>query len=504
MMINFMPCLGRLLLVFSLSCVLTNAEAQGEAVDGNEVATARWYAKTLAQGEGATAALTMFSQQLPKGGDLHHHYSGAQYAETYLKWVQDEHFCVYRRSDATLGIEAYRIETQPEILSVEKRRECLSAEAIYADSQFYGALLATWSDKDFDNHYHLQTAPDLHFFDTFRYFGPVAGKHYGEGLRLLKERALAENVGYLETMFRSAPFKRNPEIDQLLNTLPPEASDGQVSAALAVAAKLLAEDPAQTQMVDAYVAQLAEAATGLDDARFRLRFQSYVGRNNSPAQVFAGLYSAFLAASRSPLIVGVNFVSPENGVVSMRDYRLHMRMFAFLRQAFPHVPLALHAGELTLGMVPPEGLKNHIREAVRVAKAERIGHGVDIAYESDAPALLRQMAHSHVAVEINLTSNAFILGVKGGEHPLGLYRAFGVPFVIATDDAGVSRNDLSAEYQRYMQRYRPSYRELKMTVYNSIRYAFLPAVDKADELKRLAERFRQFEAQVAKWPVSNF
>jgi adenosine deaminase len=172
-----------------------------------------------------------------------------------------------------------------------------------------------------------------------------------------------------------------------------------------------------------------------------------------------------------------------------------MRMFAFLKQKHPAVRLSLHAGELTLGMVPPEGLQSHIREAVEIAGAERIGHGVDIVYERDALGLLRTMRERGVAVEINLTSNAFILGVKNESHPVQVYRQQSVPFVISTDDPGVSRNNLSGEYMLYVSRYRPSYDALKETVFNSIRYSFLSDAEKAAELKGLAQRFAVFEAR---------
>ncbi|MDI1364737.1 MAG: adenosine deaminase, partial [bacterium] len=109
---------------------------------------------------------------------------------------------------------------------------------------------------------------------------------------------------------------------------------------------------------------------------------------------------------------------PEDDPTSLADYSLHMRMFQFLAARYPKVKLALHAGELTLGLTSPRDLTFHIREAVEVAGAKRIGHGVDIAYEDDAPALLARMARDHVAVEINLTSNDVILGVKGADHPL--------------------------------------------------------------------------------------
>ena len=100
-----------------------------------------------------------------------------------------------------------------------------------------------------------------------------------------------------------------------------------------------------------------------------------------------------------------------------------------------------------------------------------------------------------MAVVINLTSNAFILGVKNESHPVQVYRQQGVPFVISTDDAGVSRNNLSGEYMLYVSRYKPSYDSLKETVSNSIRYSFLSDAEKAAELKGLAHRFAVFETR---------
>ena len=39
------------------------------------------------------AAIQQFVTLMPKGGDIHHHFSGAIYAETYLDWVQEDgHF----------------------------------------------------------------------------------------------------------------------------------------------------------------------------------------------------------------------------------------------------------------------------------------------------------------------------------------------------------------------------------------------------------------------------
>ena len=108
---------------------------------------------------------------------------------------------------------------------------------------------------------------------------------------------------------------------------------------------------------------------------------------------------------------------PEDGYLSMRDYTLQMKMLDYLHSVYPKVHISLHAGELAPGLVPPEGLRFHIRQAVELGHAERIGHGVDVMEEDDAAGLLKEMAQKHVMVEINLSSNEGILGVKGATIP---------------------------------------------------------------------------------------
>jgi hypothetical protein len=146
-----------------------------------------------------------------------------------------------------------------------------------------------------------------------------------------------------------------------------------------------------------------------------------------------------------------------------------------LRGVYPGVQLSLHAGELTSGLVPPEYLRDHIYKSVMVAGAQRIGHGVDIAHEDNQDKLLAAMAQKKVMVEICLTSNDVILGIRGSEHPLKLYRDNHVAVALATDDEGVSRSDITHEYLRAAQTYDfLGYRELKGMARTSLEHSFLP------------------------------
>ncbi|MFP5391163.1 MAG: adenosine deaminase family protein [Gammaproteobacteria bacterium] len=455
-------------------------------VNVNEAVTARYYASLIGT-DPKLAELTMFFTQMPKGGDLHHHYSGALYAETYLDFLDKEGFCVDKTS--------YAIVSDAAKLAIERAkpvRTCLSGAEVRADDATYRELLQRWSSKDFHNHGALQSPPDRQFFQTFLYFDAVSNTNFGAGLQELKQRAIRENVLYIETMFKKAPSRANPDFDGAI-----AQGGAEPEALMANWYADLDKDPAFNQNVADFLAKVAAAHQGIDDEHFTMRYQTYVLRLLPPSLVFSTMVSAFKAASQSDLVVGVNIVGQESNPVAMRDYALHMRMFQFLRARYPNVKLALHAGELALGDVPPEGLQFHIEQALNVAGAQRIGHGIDLAHETNAPAILKAMREKDVPVEINLTSNAFISGIAGQNHPLTLYRKYGVPYVIATDDAGVTRHNLSNEYVLFASRYQPTYAEVKRVSYNSLRYAFLPEAQKRRLTQQLDARYAAFESTVA-------
>ena len=480
------------LLALAVAGVIQPALAKEPVTGANEAKTARHYAALIAGEKPNLAELTMFFTQMPKGGDLHHHYSGSIYAETYVDFVDKQGLCINKKS--------YRIETDKAVIAAERakpaaERTCVSGADAMADEDTWRELVKRWSNKDFYNHFSLQIAPDRRFFHTFGYFGPVANGNLREGLQEIKARAIAENVGYIETMFLLSPFVPDAAFDTQAwkNVGDDKALDEAMRAAFAK----LDQDPAFNGTIDTFVADIVKASDGIDDERFTMRYQNYVLRLLNPSMVFSSMVSSFKAAQKNPRIVGVNIVGQESQPVSMRDYTLHMKMFRFMKAKYPDVKVAMHAGELALGDVPPEGLKFHIDQALGVAGAHRIGHGLDLAHEANAPAIMQTMREKDIPVEINLTSNAFISGIAGANHPINLYRKYGVPYVISTDDAGVTRHTLSQEYVQFASGFKPSYAELKKTSYASIRHAFLPVAEKQRLTRQLDQRYADFEAKIA-------
>jgi len=445
----------------------------------NQDITARHFASLVSGAQPKTAELSLFFTMMPKGGDLHNHYSGSIYAEQYLEWVDKQGYCIDKESSRIVTDKAKRTPN------------CVSAQELAVDNTAVRTLLQRWSVKDFYNHGGDQMPPDHTFFETFGYFNDVASTNTNEGLKTLKQRAIDENLSYIETVFEISPITLDPDFDKALK------NDATLAQQLDGYLKKLEANPSFNKGIQDYVANVEASSAGVDDENFTMRYQPFVLRFLSPSMVFSQMAAGFKLAMANPKIVAVNIVGAEHFHVSMRDYNLHMKMFQFLKSKYPQVKLSLHAGELALGMVPPEGLKFHIAEAIDVAGANRVGHGMDIVHERNAAVIMKKMREKNIPVEVNLTSNEFILGVKGEAHPVTVYRKYGVPFVLSTDDAGVSRNNLSNEYVQFASRYKTSYAEVKKLSYDSIRYSFLADGDKQRLLKQLDQRFSKFEADVA-------
>jgi len=407
--------------------------------------------------------LHAFLTGMPKGADLHNHLSGAVYAETWIRDGAEDQLCVNVASMAFV---------KPRTAGCGKGE--VSAGQAYKDEHLYDALVDAFSMRGFVPFAGI-TGHD-HFFDTFSKFGGVNPRHTGEWLDEVATRADAQNEQYLELMV-TPDFTHTAAIakeigwrdDRSFGEFRDQLLARGLRDDIAVARAFLdqAEDIRRTRE-HCGEAQKASAC------RVEIRYLYQVLRAFPKEQVFAQTLLGFETASLDPRWGGINYVQPEDAEIAMADYALHMKFLNFLHGVYPKVHISLHAGELAPGLVPPDGLCCHIRLAVEEAHAERIGHGVDVMYEDRPYDLLREMAAKHVMVEVNLTSNDVILGVSGEEDPLPIYRKFGVPVALSTDDEGVSRIDMTHEFFRAVETYRLNYGDLKRMVRTGIEHSFLP------------------------------
>jgi adenosine deaminase len=196
--------------------------------------------------------------------------------------------------------------------------------------------------------------------------------------------------------------------------------------------------------------------------------------------VFGQFAYGFALAKADPRVVGLNLVQAEEDPLSLANYRDHMTAIGFLTKAEPQIKVALHAGELTPAFASAEDRSFHVRDAVKVAGASRIGHAVDVLEETGADSLVRDMAERGVLVEACLTSNQQLLDVESDAHPIGELLRRGVPVALATDDQGILRASMTDELVRAVAKQGLGYHQLKRMIRASLAHAFLPG-------KRLSE-----------------
>jgi adenosine deaminase len=408
---------------------------------------------------GDPAKLHDFLAAMPKGADLHNHLSGAVPTETLIELAVQSGSCI----DAAFATVAPR-----------DGGSCASGQRAAADSsrddELFQGLLRSWSMAGFvaageDGHDH--------FFATFGKFRGASAQT-GDLLAAVATVNVDQNVLYLETLVSRqggaiAKLGEQAGFDAHLERMRGRLVDLGLAQIVRVARQQTDDDVARFEDLLRCGTPRPARACALE-----YRFDLQVARAADPEVVFANLLLGFELQRRDPRFVGVNLVQPEDDPVALRDYSLQMRMIRYLRRVYPRAHVTLHAGELVPGLVDADDLHSHIREAVEVAGAQRIGHGVDLVHERGYRTLLRTMARRHVLVEVPLTSNAQILGVAGHAHPLRRYREAGVPVALATDDAGVSRIDITHEYEVAVTDQGLGYRDLKTLSRASLEYAFLP------------------------------
>lgn len=397
--------------------------------------------------------LRAYLVEFPKGGELHSHTSGAVYAEDYLHWAVDQKLCV-----------------APETLQLSNApcsNATLPADKAFANATLYSRMIDYFSNRNFNSSRAMWGHDN--FFATFDRFDLVTDNNAGKMLAKIQREAGRTNAVYLELMKSYFP----PELWKAATTA---GWDGNADATLARLRQTGVFDtiPATRKRISDVEAKAAALVAGTSGANVTVRWLEQCIRSLPPQYVFAQFAYAFALCQADPRVVGFNLVAPEDNPVSMRDYSLHMDMIQALRKHFPATNVSLHAGELRLGLVEPEGLRFHIREAVAVAGSKRIGHGVDLPFEKDMPGLLKEMKERGVSVEICLSSNDQILGVTGKDHPVRTYMAAGIPITLNTDDAGVARIDLPHEYQKAVQEQGFGFDDLVRASRNVLEYSFLP------------------------------
>ena len=313
--------------------------------------------------------LQAFLQQMPKGGDLHVHLYGAIYAESMIDWASENALCVDRSTSKLIVASCD---------SCEPYKNKPSVRCAYQDSILYDQLIDAWSMRNW--HREEESGHD-HFFATFDKFGPAFDKHIGEALAEVASRAAEDHLQYVELMHTADGMQAailGTKIgwdDDFAGFREKLLAGGMGEVVAAVRKQLDADEARKSELMHCGT---PKAAAGCS---VTIHYLYQVLRGLPREEVFAQILLGFELAKADPRFVGFNLVMPEDYYVPMHDFDLHMRIIQALRKFYPGTHVSLHADELWMGLVPPEGLRFHIRESIERAGAERIGHGVAVMSE---------------------------------------------------------------------------------------------------------------------------
>lgn len=426
--------------------------------------------------------LYAFLREMPKGADLHVHLSGTVYAESFIEWAATQpNICV---DPATFGL----VNCDGSASKPPASRALV--DGVLYRRMLYSMSMLNWERSGLSGHDQ--------FFDAFAKFGSASDSpRFGDMVAEVAKRAASERVGYLEIMLtpdngksREAGRKLDWPTSDLTQLPAAELTaflakkreellaGGIVQPISSGTTSAVGETKANLDQLETRLRELlncADSSKASPACQLPIRYVYQVSRSLAPREAFAQMVGAMEIMKAEPRVVALNMVQAEDTRASMNNFPLQMKMLDYLHtvEGYKTGNISLHAGELAPGLVPPEGLRFHIRDSVQLGHAQRIGHGVDVMYEDKPYELLNEMAAKRVLVEVCLTSNDGILGVRGKEHPLPLYLKYGVPVALATDDLGISRSEMTQEYAKAVKDHGLNYRQLKRMARTSLEHVFI-------------------------------
>ena len=434
--------------------------------------------------------LREFLSRMPLGADLHHHVGGAAPPGMLIDFAAESRLCL---PDDPAAV--WRLHTPPCDVGLREVADALRDPELRAEIERRWSML----DYESDDPKIVRTEANAHFFGIFGQIR-LASRDLGRLLASVRSLAAAQGISYLETSSGWSPDR------SAVRALHDVSWNDDF---LKLRRQLLV-DPGFLAVRDAIVAGLPTQLSRSDEllgcgrpdedpgCGVEVRFLRIAARDQPPSTVFVQALLAYEVARASSLAVGVNLVAPETGEYSLRDYALHMRIFGKLAAFYPEVRTSLHAAEMTDAQAVALGARDHLALAIGPidaggAGASRIGHGVALDAERSREEVLERMRSQRIAVEINLRSNALLLGVTGEAHPLTDYLAAGVPIVLSTDDPGLMGTDLREQFALAAGYEQIGYLDLKTFVRNSVEYSFLPGTDRARLAAKLEQDLDAFE-----------
>lgn len=411
--------------------------------------------------------LYQFLYELPKGGDLHNHLSGAPLSEWWWSVATDPSvnggYEYFTKTNINLcsgfGTDEFGLDQKLLLFKTiqksnfDKLSECEKSEYKPLNT-LNEEEKAAWLDAIRLDKPH--EGRDEFFQAHWQRISDMQHNPYmmAELLVMNMQAFAKENVAYLEIM------------ESPLGKIYPDGSPIDLDTVAQIFRDRLAKKDAKQ--------------TGVT-----VRLQAWILRFIPPAEAMLETLYAFVDRNRD-LYISVNMVGREdNG----KGYPLRfLNTLRKLRAQYPTIPLAIHGGEV-------DEPNYHVKDTLLIG-AQRIGHGLNLITDPDTLLLMR---NSRYLVEINLISNLKLGYVNAFiDHPFPEYLRTGVPVALSTDDRGMWDSNLTDEYFVAVKEFNLSWDELVTLSRNSIEFGFVESEVKQallaeydKRVEKFAERFKQ-------------
>jgi len=333
---------GALLISCSEASLPTGVSAKFESIKDNDI------------------ALREFIQAMPKGGDLHNHLFGAVYAESWIKWAEEDGLCLDKTALAIRFPGADGCGDLPTMKAALNFNQDLRNEVIENFSLRDFVPYAGWSGHD-------------QFFATFADMAALPSR-FGDMIAETANLAGEQNVAYLELMHTMELF----ETILPMVAAEPMTGDAAKDYETLMSGKFGAALPdmvarARRDIDTALARKDALLKCGTEDAMpgctVEVRFLNQPVRTLPLSAVYAHTIFGWELMAQDARFVGTNLVAPEDDFIALRDYDDHMEQLDYLYKTQGERNISLHAGELWLGLVHPSELRDHINDAVKIGHA---------------------------------------------------------------------------------------------------------------------------------------
>lgn len=408
--------------------------------------------------------LYRFLYALPKGGDLHNHFGGANISEWMWDVLTDS-----KRNGGDVFYTRIHFNTSPEAINPPLHFQTIRQHSYDkleqpARGEYVRLTELTAGERtEWLNAFRLDQPSEGRTVFFEHHWSRLGNLHENPNVRLelLAENIKAfanEGVRYLEMQFSLRDMATNEGVP---------ISDEDSLALLE--SRLAKPDITRTKLV--------------------VRFQEMVLRFSPTAEEdLVQLYS-WVDAHRDRW-VGLNMAGiEENGKGYPSRF---LSTYRQLRSRFPTLALSIHAGEM-------DGPDHNIRDTLLLG-ASRIGHGVNILKDPDTLLLLQQSRRT--LIEINLISNQLLEYVDDlASHPFPELLRTGVPVCLNTDDRGMWDSNMTDEYFTAVNQFNLSWVELVILGRNSLQFSFVDESTKIQLLKDYANDVAAFEKKLSQGTI---